>query len=341
MNKNDKIQCKKCNKTYSSKSSLCNHNKKFHNEKTSEIQSNPKVTIEVNQSKSTSNPNISEYVKDETTKTFPCKYCKKNYNYKQSKWRHEQICKSKITEIERIKEENLKQKQQIIELQQKLLISKNLDNKSFKALNKILIERSNITNNTTINNNTINNNYQIVTLGNEDMLNVLTLQQKQQILNCRLNSLEKLVEITHCGELNQFKNIIITNLKDNYAYKYDSSKGFFVTLPKNSLLDNLIMLRVTDIEEIYEELNEANRIDPKTKRVIQDFLDRIQNEETPVIENDVRYENYKAMKRDNIKILLYNNQDKITKNITLLMSQHQNELEHQSFEHYTTNVLFS
>lgn len=330
MNTPKNFQCKLCLKFYSSKSSLCNHNKRFHNDGERDKEKvnlgKPKVNIKVNIKSSFSQPEIA---KDERCKTFLCKFCNKDFFYKQSKWRHEKNCKiQKEIEDEKIsalKEETMKQKQQIIKLQQKLLSSKRLDNKTFKALNKILIERSNVNSNnsTTINNNTINN-YNIVSIGNEDLVNVLTMQQKQQILNCRLSSLEKLVEITHCGEINQFKNIIITNLKDNYAYNYDEKKGYFVAVPKNTLLDNLVMLRLTDIEAIYDELKTANKIDTRTKTIIQDFLNRMENEETPVFENDIKYENYKSFKIDSIKILLYNNQDKITKNIALLISDEEN-----------------
>jgi hypothetical protein len=153
------------------------------------------------------------------------------------------------------------------------------------------------------------------------------MQQKQQILDSRLNSLEKLVEITHCGEMNQFKNIIITNLKDNYAYKYDESKGYFIAMNKNTLLDNLVMVRLTDIEEIYDELKTANKIDERTKRIIQNFLDKMENVEIPVVENDTKYENYKSFKIDSIKILLYNNQDKVTKNLALLITDNSEELQ--------------
>jgi hypothetical protein len=34
-------------------------------------------------------------------------------------------------------------------------------------------------------------------------------------MNAKFYCLEKLVEIIHCGNYNQFKNIIITNMKDN------------------------------------------------------------------------------------------------------------------------------
>jgi hypothetical protein len=304
-------------------SSLCNHNKKYHNKKNviNEIncESKHKVNVKVNIKSSESNH---EQEINENTRKYQCKYCKKEYNYKQSKWRHEQDCKIKKTEIELKNQECLRQKEQIIELQKKLQKTNRIDNKTFKALNKILKERSIINSNNTVNNNIINNNinnYNIVSLGKEEILEALTMQQKKQILDCRLNSLEKLVEITHCGEINQFKNIIITNLKDNYAYKYDEDKGYFVTCLKNQFLDRIITLRLTDIEEIYTELKDAKKINLQTKKVIQTFLDKMEAEDVPVVEGETRYANYRSYKIESIKILLYNNHDNITKNIALLV----------------------
>ena len=59
-----------------------------------------------------------------------------------------------------------------------------------------------------------------------------------------------------------------------------------------------------------------------TKEIIQRMLDRIQNEELPYYDEneEIRYINYKSYKINNIKILLYNNHDKMTKNISLLFS---------------------
>jgi hypothetical protein len=225
-------------------------------------------------------------------------------------------------ENEKLLKEKNEKNEEIIKLQKKLLNSKRMDTKTFKAVNKILMERSyrNSQNNNINSNNVINNTYQICSVGNEELVNVLTFQQKKQILNSRLCSLEKIVEIAHCGNMNQYKNIIITNLKDNYAYKYDDAKGYFVTTPKNVLLDDVVTHRITDIEEIYDELDSANKIDPKTKKIIQDFLDKISNQETPYFYNETKYENYRSYKINNIKILLYNNQDKITKDIALLVN---------------------
>ena len=310
MNNQIGFECSICNKVYSSKTSLSNHKRNTHGIK-----------------------------KNKNNECYNCKHCNKEYSLYKSKWKHEKLCgiitrQENITsnvlvipdpiknEIEKMKEESEKQKQQIIELQNKLRTAKRLDTKTFKAVNKILMDRSyrNSQNNNVNSNNVINHNYQIFSLGNEELINVLTMQQKKQIMNSRLGSLEKIVEITHCGEMNQFKNIIITNLKDNYAYRYDDKKGYFVTVAKNILLDDVVTHRVTDIEAIYDELQTANKIDAKTKKLIQDFLDKMGNEDAPFFDNETKYDNFKSYKINSVKILLYNNQDKITKDIALLIS---------------------
>jgi hypothetical protein len=299
-----KYNCSLCNKLYSSNSSLSNHNRITHGIRKNNIE-----------------------------RKYECRHCSKEYIFPQSRWKHELICKTKQEmELSNIKEKNeqllrekMEKNEEIIKLQKKLLNSKRIDTKTFKAVNKILMERSyhNSHNNNVNSNNIINNTYQIYSLGNEELINVLTYEQKKQIMNSRFCSLEKIVEITHCGNMNQFKNIIITNLKDNFAYKYDDSKGYFVSIPKNILLDDVITHRITDIEAIYDELHSANKIDDKTKKIIQDFLDKMGNEETPFFENNTKYENFKSYKINNIKILLYNNQDKITKDIALLVSNNE------------------
>jgi mRNA-degrading endonuclease RelE of RelBE toxin-antitoxin system len=316
--------CSICNKTYSNKKGLLKHRRNVH-----EV-----YCIEKDRKK------------DETSNCYKCKYCTKEYLYSQSRWQHEKKCKIQNEEKEKEEEEKrlkddielqtqilknemlqkeLDDKNEIIRLQKKLLESKRIDNKTFKAVNRILMDRShnnsiNMTNSSNIINSN-NNTYQILSLGNEELVNVLTMEQKKQILNSRMMSLEKIVEIAHCGEMNQFKNIIITNLKDNYAYRYDDSKGYFITVAKNDLLDDLVISRLTDIEAIYDELKSANKIDAKTKKLIQDFLDKMENNENPFFDNEMKYDNFRSYKIDKIRILLYNNQDKITKDISLLISK--------------------
>ena len=307
--------CILCNKEFSKKRGLLKHNRNVHD------------ICNYNKDRR----------KDEKTDCYLCNYCNKEYKNIQSRWYHEKGCKIEKEkekenilllqkENETLKKNEMKQKEQIIKLQQKLLSCKSLDNKTFKAVNKILMKNSYNNSNNTVNNNN-NITYQILAVGNEELVNVLTMEQKKQIMDSRMGSLEKLVEIAHCGEYNQFKNIIITNLKDDYAYQYDQEKGFFVSFTKDVLLDKLINDRVMDIEDIYDELKNANKIGDRTKRLIQDFLDKMNNEKEPFFDNEVKYDSFKLFKMSKIKILLYNNHDKITKDIALFISNPKDELE--------------
>jgi hypothetical protein len=146
------------------------------------------------------------------------------------------------------------------------------------------------------------------------------MYDKKLILDRRWCSLDKMIEIVHCGTNNMFKNIVITNLKDKFAYKYDETKGYFITTTKESVLDDLLTHRIMDLEDIYDELSAANKIDKKTKELIQKFLDKMGDEEPFIDEIEtVEYPNFKSYKMNKIKILLYNNHDKITKDIALLI----------------------
>ena len=303
---NTKYSCDYCNNNYSSYKSLWGHNKKYHNG----VKTEKPTTIE---------ENITGY---------ECRLCNKIYKYKQGRYKHEKSCNgikpsSLELEVEKMKQNTLDKEQEkidkeveLVKLQIKLQGMKRLDIKTFKSMNKMLMDRStqNITNNT----QNITNNYQILALGHEKIINNLSRNEKILILDSRHNSIDKIVEIVHCGNHNMFKNIIITNLKDKFAYRYDETKGYFITENKTDLLDNLIMFRVMDLEAIYDELSSANKIDSKTKRLIQEFFDKMDNEE-PFIYDTVEYANYKSYKMNNIKILLYNNQDKITKDIAFLI----------------------
>jgi hypothetical protein len=96
-------KCNICNKNYSSKSSLCNHNKKFHNTQSAESQhlvsiSKQKVSIK-------------------------CKFCNVEYKHKQSKSRHEKICKKK-EELNKIEQLEAK----VNELEDKIKITHNTTN---------------------------------------------------------------------------------------------------------------------------------------------------------------------------------------------------------------------
>ena len=223
----------------------------------------------------------------------------------------------------------LKQEEkEILRLKIKLQKSEKVDNITLKKLNKLLLERNNRIKNSTVNSNNINNvqnnivnNYNIVGFGREENINeLLTYQEKRMILNSKLCSLEKLIEIVHCGKYNQFKNIIITNIRDNFMYKYDEGKGVFVLSNKNEVLNSLVDYRLGDLEIIYNDLLEKNKIDERTKKCIEEFINKINYDDNKFVNGDREHENFKQYKINEIKVLLFNNQDKITNDISLLLS---------------------
>jgi hypothetical protein len=109
MSKNSKIhqdefKCKNCNKYYASKSSLCNHNKKFHN------LCNTKIIPD----KNVCNTKV---IQSNIINSYNCNYCNKEFSLRQYRWKHEKICKNKIKLLEennKLKIENKKLKMQII-----------------------------------------------------------------------------------------------------------------------------------------------------------------------------------------------------------------------------------
>ena len=323
-------KCNICNKIYKSYKSLWNHNKKYHINGV--IQSNFLVT---------------EISKKVTEKSITCKYCNKIFKHKQNKHAHEKnVCQPKHNKAQQEKEENdkkrleleiikennirLKEEARILNLKLKLQKSEKVDNITLKKLNKLLLERHNRIknstvnshNNNTINNNHIVNNFQLIGFGKEDDLcDTLTKHDKKLIMNAKYCCLEKLVEIVHCGKYSQFKNIIITNMKDNYMYKYDDKKGVFVLSTKSDVLNSLINYRLGDLEIIYNDLLEKNKLDENTKNCIEKFVNKINYSDSKYIDSDGKdHENFKEYKISEIKVLLFNNQDKITNDISLLLT---------------------
>ena len=325
------FSCKYCINKYSCKASLCNHTRIKHKHLKD-------ILINKNDILINKNDNLKK-------KLFLCIKCNREFNHRQCKYKHEKICKKEINQLntnqlntnqfttdqiklEEIKLEQLKEETKLkiqenkIKKEEYNILKLKLNNKknitSFKSLNNMLMNK-NYMNNSNNTNNIINNNIQLISYGKEEIPDALTIKDKKQIMNAGNLCLEKLIEITNCGVYNQFKNIIITNLKDNYVYKYDENLGFFTIANKTDTLNDLINNRVMDIEEIYNELSEANKINIEIKTKIKNFLEKIQNEENKFTDynENITYDNYKDYKINKIKILLYNNNDKITKDIAL------------------------
>jgi hypothetical protein len=192
-----------------------------------------------------------------------------------------------------IKKENSEMKIKIDEMM-------NLLQKALKIHPKTLNKINTQLNNT---NNGIINNINIVQLGNEDLNNVLTDNQKLKILNRQAMSLNDLVELVHISDkFKQFKNVYITNLQSSFGYKFDEKNNKFIAVNKNELLNDILESRMYDIESFYEDMQ--YKMDPVRADQIKLFIDRMTNEEDIL----------KNLKKEEIKLILYNNREKIINN---------------------------
>jgi len=339
----DNYTCNICNKQYSSYKSLWNHNKEFHKINNSKLHISSSKVVHSNLASSPiSNPqsNLTTNELDKKEVLYSCRYCIKQYSNRQNRWKHEQKCNiinENNLELDKIKEETKqkeielllkKEEAKILQLKLKLQQADKVDNITLNKLNKMLLKHNNRIKNSTVNsNNTINNinnvqnNFQLVGFGKEEITEVLTNNDKKLIMNSKYGCLEKLIEIVHCGKYNQFKNVILTNMKDNYMYKYDDTKSCFVLGTKSEIMNTLVDGKLFDLDVIYNDLLEKNKIDEKTKNCIEDFVNRIHNNDEKFTDIEGKqHEDYKHYKISEIKLLLFNNQDKITNDISLLLS---------------------
>ena len=306
----DDRYCKICAKKYSSYKSLWNHVKKFHVENNSK--SNPKVIHNT----SKSNPKVTLDIPD--VNNFKCRYCDKMYKYKQGKYKHEQLCNNKEElnddsyKIAKLEKENLEIKNTLNEL---LKLCK-IHPKKLQKINNQLIT----TNNGTINN--ITNNISIEKFGSEELNKILSQSEILKILDRKMCSLEESIKMIHFNDKRpEYKNIYITNLKDDYAYTYDGNK-FSVGL-KSNVLAELVDNHIENIEYSAEEYKQ--KLQPKTIEVLEKFIDKMNNDDEIFIDRGQQksYPNCKSYTINEIKLMIYNMSDKNTNVMNIICGKNE------------------
>lgn len=282
---NKSFKCNICNKNYKSKNSLGNHNRKYHSQNQSNIsRDKPKYQPKLDIDKPKYQPIL------DLNSKYKCSFCNKEYKHIQSRWKHEQKCKVNYNdEKEILKKENMELKKEIKEMKKQLI---ELMNKSCKIHPKTLQKINNQLNNCNI------TNINIVQFGKEDVINTLSRKEKLKILNNGYQSFNKLIEYVHFNDnYPQFKNIAITNLKDNIAYKYNPEDNKFIACKKDELLEDLMDIRTIDLEEILNEnIDTINNVKvSKLKSSIEKLYDK---------------DNFYDRKKSDIKLMIYNKSDK-------------------------------
>ena len=276
-------KCKKCTKSYSTYKSLWRHDALKHKNNTTQNHPNGCETPTENR------PN------DVNIPINKCTICNVNFTRKDSVTRHlkKNNCVKKVEDIEEIKKEMLEYKKEMERLKDMLQQALKVHPKTLTKINKQL-------NNT--NNGIINNNI-IVQLGRENLSDILSSKEKRGILNRQVMGINDLVELVHIsGKYKKFMNVYVTNLQNTIAYRYDEKMNNFIAVNKNELLNDLIDARMYDIEKFFEEIGPT--LDSKKSEKIKRFIERMNNEEDEL----------KGIKKEEIKLVLYNNLGKIKTN---------------------------
>lgn len=307
--------CKICNKLYKSYQSLWNHNKKFHKD------GSHGVVIGSHQSS-----HLNDIICDKSLSTITCKFCNKTFQNRSNRWRHEQKCKKTdnitIDTNLKILKETTKQKQLELELKKEEIKLRKEEAKILKLklkqqkkeneiptiskINNIFI--ININSDTNQNNSGIHDHKTPI-----ELQKVLSPSRMKYIAKQGYGSLESYIEFLHCGKINQFKNIIVTNLKNDIIYVFDSKTCQYIADVKRKVIKSLIENRMSDIENILGLI--SNEIDDKTKRIIKNFIKEMQDNKK-FINDGIAYENYCDYMTDRIILLLYNNHKKVLTDIS-------------------------
>jgi len=243
-------KCSECNKEYASYKSLWNHNKIKH--KTNVVKTNTSV-VKI--------PSCGDNINTDDDNSL-CFYCNKKLCDRKSRWRHEKKCK-KNNEIIEIKNQNIKMEQEI------------------KKLKKDVINLSKKTTPTTLVNN-INNgiNINVNSLGYENIQSKLLEKEKINLLTSVLFKEFPLIELVRKiytdDKFKEDRNTLLTNLQNKSCLVYKSDVNKFEATNKNEHIDNIITARKDDLISMYAEFSESTKIKDYTKKLIEDYLEKVE-----------------------------------------------------------------
>ena len=217
---------------------------------------------------------------------YICEYCEKQFNFKQSYYRHMKTCKAKYEIDEKEKDEMNK----IVEL-----LNKQLEDQR-QQINE-LIKKSG---NTTINyqqNNSVNNNIKLLGYRKTDISHL----SDKDFISCISHSnfcIPHLIQKIHFDpDKPENHNIYISNIKNNYAMIYDGDKWNLTN--RDDLVEEILEEKEIIIEEKLEEWLEKGKQYPEIMKKFTRYLEKK--------EHDVVLDKIK----DEIKLVLFNNRNLI------------------------------
>jgi hypothetical protein len=203
-----------------------------------------------------------------------CKFCNANYKSRQTKWSHEQKCKT--------------------------LYKTPIDEKIKELTDEIATLKSrpqNIINNNTTNNT--NNIQYIIKAPGTESINHLTFEKQKEIMQKGLNSLTYLIELTNFNkELPENHTYCITSLTGSHASVIDDKTNRVIKADKIDLFDKILISTLKNLENICVNKNFTSR-------------ERYEYREKLESLKKILFQNRKGMKRyyKEINLISYNNKE--------------------------------
>ena len=246
------------------------------------IQNNP-TTIHMN----TLNP--------ENPGLFNCNVCNKKFTLKTNLYRHNKYRCVKTKSTNPINETELEIiKMQLEEHAEKIKRLEEHAEKIKEQAEKIKrLEEQIRVMSTQHNNNIVNNteNNIIFELGNERFDQVLTDEQKLQILNQKYTSIEYFIKEYHCNRVYpEFQNVIIKSITKSHCDVYSTEDKKYIAKDLKNTIEELVDYRIRDLRIMLEE---TPNVPEDTNKAIRDLLEM------------VSHEKYKKKKYKIIKIIMY------------------------------------
>lgn len=152
-------------------------------------------------------------------------------------------------------------------------------------------QNNNTVNNITNNNNNVQNNI-IFELGNENFDQVLTDQQKLQILNQKYSSIEYFIKKYNCNRVYpQFQNVKITSMTKSHCKVYSKNDKKYITKDLKDVIEQIVDCRIGDLNII---LDETPNVPENTNIAIRGLIEKMDTDEE-----------YKKNKYKKVKMTMY------------------------------------
>jgi len=273
-------ECKICKKYYSSYKSLWNHNNKYHKYGNEKCKSK---CISIGKSKCKSFVN---------NKKYECNYCDKIYEYRQSRYKHELKCKinKEIKQIDNTKIEKLEK--EIEDLKKIIKTNKFIGTKINNKINNI--------------NNGQINNINIVGLGLENIKSLTEDEKLKLLKSINFNEfpiVELVRQIYNDDKFKDCRNTYISNLQNKTAMTYNDEKEKFEATNKKKLIQDIINVRKIDVENMYNQYNNSDKINEKTKICMLEYLQKL------LSGKDKKYKQILDRHQEEIVYIIYNCKD--------------------------------